>query len=78
MRFVVKCFEIGADVKFEIPDADLQRHPDTMLSAFAGTPDSRPEVQIKAVKTAEAYWSDDMETFVQTYYARASGDQTEE
>ena len=78
MRFVVKSFEIGADVKFEIPDADLQRHPDTMLSAFAGpagTLDSRPEVQLKAVKAAETYWSDGMKEFLQMYYARASGDQ---
>ena len=78
MRFVLNSFETGADVKFEIPDADLNRHPDTMLSAFAGpagTPDSRPEVQLKAVKAAETYWSDDMEVFLKTYYARASGDQ---
>ena len=77
MRFVLMSFETGADVKFEIPDADLKRHPDTMLSAFAarwagpaGTPDSRPEVQLKAVKTAETYWSDGMASAVVACYAR--------
>ena len=74
MRFVLK-FKTGADCEFEIPEADLKRHPETMLSVMsrprwtgsAGAPEVQ---QIEAPETAEDSWSDGMDAFVVAWYAR--------
>jgi hypothetical protein len=77
MRFVL-AFKAGADVEFEIPEADLQRHPDTMLSVWTrprwAGPEGAPEAQrIEAPETAEDSWSDGMDAFVVSWYARTGG-----
>jgi len=75
MRFVLS-FKTGS-VEFEIPEAHLKRHPETMLSVmtrprWAG-PEGTPEVQrLEAPETAETYWSDGMAKAVVTLYARAA------
>ena len=75
MRFVLK-FKTGADVEFEIPEDDLQRAPETMLSVMsrprwtgsAGAPELQ---RIEAPETAENSWSDGMDAFVVAWYANA-------
>ena len=75
MRFVLK-FKTGADVEFEIPEDDLQRAPETMLSVMsrprwtgsAGAPELQ---RIEAPETAENSWSDGMDAFVSAWYANA-------
>ena len=73
MRFVLT-FKTGADVEFEIPEADLKRHPETMLSVLTADrwtgPEGAPEVQkIEAPEVAEKYWSDGMAKAAVALYA---------
>ena len=73
MRFVL-AFKTGA-VEFEIPETDLKRHPETMLSVMSRPrwtgSEGAPEVQrIEAPETAEDSWSDGMDAFVVAWYAR--------
>ena len=48
MRFVLT-FKTGAPVEFDIPEAALKRHPETMLSVMSrprwAGPEGTPEVQ---------------------------------
>jgi hypothetical protein len=73
MRFVLK-FKTGADVEFEIPEEDLQRAPETMLSVMSRPrwtgSEGAPEVQrLEAPETAKDAWSDGMDAFVVAWYA---------
>ena len=68
MRFTI-VFKTGADVEFEIPEEDLQRAPETMLSVMSRPrwtgSEGAPEVQrLEAPETAENSWSDGMDAFV--------------
>jgi len=59
MRFVLT-FKTGADVALEIPEADLKRHPETMLSVMSRPrwtgPEGTPEVlRVEAVVAAETH-----------------------
>ena len=59
MRFVLT-FKTGAPVEFDIPEAALKRHPETMLSVMSrprwAGPEGTPEVQrLEAPETAETY-----------------------
>ena len=80
MRFVLT-FKTGAPVEFDIPEAALKRHPETMLSVMSrprwAGPEGTPEVQrLEAPETAETYWSDGMAKAVVALYARETGDQS--
>ena len=80
MRFILS-FKTGAPVEFDIPEAALKRHPETMLSVMSrprwAGPEGTPEVQrLEAPETAETYWSDGMAKAVVTLYARETGDQS--
>ena len=79
MRFLLS-FTTGADVEFEIPEADLKRQPETTLSVMSRPrwtgPEGAPEVQrLEAPGTAETSWSDGMGAFVVAWYARTGGNQ---
>lgn len=82
MRFVLT-FKTGADVALEIPEADLKRHPETMLSVMSRPrwtgPEGTPEVlRVEAVTAAETHWSDGMAKTIISCYARDAGDHTVE
>ena len=77
MRFVL-AFKAGADVEFEIPEADLKRHPETMLSVltadrWTGSAGAPAVQRLEAPETAEDSWSDGMDAFVVAWYARTGG-----
>ena len=77
MRFVL-AFKAGADVEFEIPETDLQRHPETMLSVltadrWTGSAGAPAVQRLEAPETAEDSWSDGMDAFVVAWYARTGG-----
>ena len=72
MPFVLS-FKTGS-VEFEIPEAHLKRHPETMLSVLTADrwtgPEGAPEVQkIEAPEVAEKYWSDGMAKAAVALYA---------
>ena len=80
MRFEL-AFKTGPHVEFEIPEADLKRHPDTMLSVLAADrwtgSEGAPEVQrIEAPEIAEKCWSVGMDKAVVAMYARETGDES--
>jgi hypothetical protein len=80
MRVVVT-FKTGPHVEFEISEAALKRHPETMLSVLTADrwtgQEGAPEVQrIEAPEIAEKCWCVGMDKAVVALYARETGDQS--